>query len=173
MLQLQAFTPADFQQFINWVDSPELLVTIAGVDFTYPLNKQQLQTYLNDTLQYPFKVILQPEGRAIGHAALFRAGPDLIKIDKVLLGDLAVRGKGLCPVLIHELLSYAFNELDAKTVELNVFDWNAAGIRCYEKCGFVMNPSSIKTFQTGDQEWTAVNMLIHKTEWEAQQAVNR
>ena len=57
------------------------------------------------------------------------------KIDKLLV-DPSHRGKGLCPQVINKLLTYAFDKLPVHTVELNVFDWNTAGIRCYERSGF-------------------------------------
>jgi RimJ/RimL family protein N-acetyltransferase len=42
---------------------------------------------------------------------------------------------------MNELLDYSFRELDMNEVELNVYDWNIAGIKCYEKVGFVINPN--------------------------------
>lgn len=38
---------------------------------------------------------------------------------------------------IKRLIEYAFNDLNLDTLELNVYDFNPRGIRCYEKVGFV------------------------------------
>ena len=37
---------------------------------------------------------------------------------------------------IKRLIKYAFETLNLDALELNVFDFNPRGIRCYEKCGF-------------------------------------
>ena len=76
--------------------------------------------------------------------------------------DPSHRGKGLCPLVINKLLRYAFDKLPVNTVELNVFDWNTAGIRCYEKSGFSFNHEKTQLFPLGDKTWTAMNMSISK-----------
>ena len=48
MIQLTAFSAADFDRFISWIDSEALLITIAGTVFSYPLTAVQLETYLAD-----------------------------------------------------------------------------------------------------------------------------
>lgn len=35
------------------------------------------------------------------------------------------------------LTSFCFREMNLHKVKVSVFDFNAAAIRCYEKCGFV------------------------------------
>ena len=37
------------------------------------------------------------------------------------------------------LIDYAFNELNLDGLELNVYDFNPRGIKCYEKVGFVID----------------------------------
>jgi RimJ/RimL family protein N-acetyltransferase len=64
-----------------------------------------------------------------------------------------------------ELLRYAFEKLDADVVELNVFDWNVAGIRCYEVVGFVLNPDKKQTLEVNGKIWQALNMTIEKNRW--------
>ena len=38
---------------------------------------------------------------------------------------------------IREIINYAFNVLNLEQLELDVYDFNTRGIRCYEKVGFV------------------------------------
>lgn len=40
---------------------------------------------------------------------------------------------------IKRLIEYAFNELNLEGLELNVYDFNPRGIKCYEKVGFVID----------------------------------
>jgi RimJ/RimL family protein N-acetyltransferase len=167
MINLIPFTASDFDLFISWIDSEELLITIAGTDLTYPLTADQLSGYLKIENSHAFTILDTASNKKIGHAELVLSGKGIFKIDKLLVGDRSLRGKGLGQAIIHELLHYAFKKLEATTVELNVFDWNTAGIRCYEKCGFVMNPQKKKSFQAGAETWTAINMTIEKQDWTA------
>lgn len=165
MITLIPFSAADFDAFISWVNTEELLVTIAGNVFTWPLTAPQLQKYLELENSHSFTVVDAAEHKKIGHAEIVLSGRDMYKIDKLIIGETANRGKGIGQAVINELLLYSFTKLDAEIVELNVFDWNRAGIRCYEKCGFVMNNDKQAVFEVGDKSWIALNMTIDKQSW--------
>jgi RimJ/RimL family protein N-acetyltransferase len=162
MIQLSAFTKNEFDLFISWVDSKELLLTIAGNVLTYPLTREQLQQYLDDPKSISFNIVDTTQNKVIGHAELIPGNDGTVKIDKLLIGDPTVRGKGIGQKVIEELLAYSFEKLNVHTVELNVFDWNIAGIKCYEKCGFVANPSKQQQFPVGEEIWIAFNMIRKK-----------
>lgn len=165
MITLIPFSAADFDAFASWVNNEELLVTIAGNVFTWPLTAPQLQKYLETANSYSFTIVDTAENKKIGHAEVLLSGKDMYKIDKLIIGDTSNRGKGIGQAVINELLLYSFTKLNAAIVELNVFDWNVAGIRCYEKCGFVMNHDKQAAFQVGDKSWTAINMTIDRQSW--------
>lgn len=165
MIKLTPFTKADFDKFISWIDNEELLITIAGTVFTFPVRNDQLQQYLDDEKSHAFNIIDTSNYNVIGHAEIVLSGDNLYKIDKLIIGDKSNRGKGIGQQVINSLLDYAFTRLNAETVELNVFDWNIAGIKCYEKCGFIMNPSKQATFKSGNETWTALNMIVEKESW--------
>lgn len=139
MIKLEPFSKSNFDNLISWIDNKELLLTIAGNVFSYPLTSEQLQTYLDDKNSHSFNIVDLSQNKIIGHAEIVLSSENIFKIDKLIIGDNSNRGKGIGQKVINELLNYSFTELNAKTVELNVFDWNIGGIKCYEKCGFVMN----------------------------------
>ena len=161
MITLTPFQQKDFDRLIRWIDNPELLITIAGPAWSYPLTVTQLQRYLDDPKSHSFNIIETPQDIVVGHAEIILANDGTCKIDKLLV-DPSHRGKGLCPQVINKLLTYAFDKLPVHTVELNVFDWNTAGIRCYERSGFSFNPEKTQLFPLGDKTWTAMNMAITK-----------
>ena len=165
MIRLEAFTESDFDQLISWVDSKELLVTIAGNDLVFPLTAHQLLLYLQDESSRPFNLVDTREDKIIGHAEILIKENGLCKIDKLLIGDKSIRGQGIGQAAIHSLLRYSFENLNATVVELNVFDWNVAGIKCYEKCGFIKNESKTQSLQMESSTWTAFNMTIDKSRW--------
>lgn len=165
MIRLTPFARKDFERLISWIDSEELLVAIAGDVFSFPLTAKQLQPYLEDENSIAFNIVGEGGAQTIGHAEIVSSGEKRCKIDKLIIGDAANRGKGAGQQVIHKLLEYAFTTLDVNQVELNVFDWNIAGIRCYEKCGFKFNPENTSFFQCGEHKWKALNMSIDKNEW--------
>lgn len=162
MIKLEPFTERDFERLITWIDNKELLMTIAGPYFSFPLTEAQLQAYLNDAKSHSFNIVDVNENTVIGHAEIRESGDGVFKIDKLLIGDKASRGKGLCQPIMRLLANYAFTQLQATTVELNVFDWNAAAIKCYEKTGFVINADKTTSFPMDDKVWTALNMQMEK-----------
>jgi RimJ/RimL family protein N-acetyltransferase len=165
MIKLTVFGPTDFDKFISWIDSEDLLITIAGTVFSFPLTREQLQKYLEDEKSLSFNIVDPVDDNVIGHAEIVLSGEKMYKIDKLIIGDKSKRGKGTGQLVINALLDHAFAQLNAEIVELNVFDWNIAGIKCYEKCGFIMNPAKQATFRSGEETWTALNMLVKKEDW--------
>ena len=91
-------------------------MTIAGTVFDYPLTPGQLQNYLDDPESISFNVIDTDENKPIGHAELVYSGNNMYKIDKLLIGDKSIRGKGTGQKIIDELLKYSFENLKADIV---------------------------------------------------------
>ena len=164
-IKLTKFERADFDQLIAWLDTKELLLTIAGTVLTYPLTREQLVNYVNDPKSLSFNVVDVDENKSIGHAEIILTGVDTCKLDKVLIGDKSMRGKGIGDKLMRELLRYSFEELNMNEVELNVYDWNQGAIRCYEKVGFVINPEIVLMTDLDDIHWKTLNMRIDKDKW--------
>lgn len=162
MIRITPFTAADFDAFISWIDSPEMLVTIAGNYFSYPVTHGLLYKYLDDEKSIAFNVV--HEQKIIGHAEIIDMENGLYKLDKVII-DSTIRGKGIGQQLMQELCKYSFEVLGAEIVELNVFEWNVAGIKCYEKTGFIFTPGSKMPFMVNGKEWVAINMRIDKNKW--------
>ena len=169
MIKLVPFNSKDFADFISWIDNEELLVTIAGSAFSYPLSGEQLQNYLDLENSHSFTVIDGQQNKKIGHAEVVLSGENRYKIDKLIIGDQANRGKGYGEKVINELLNFSFQDLNALVVELNVFDWNIGAIQCYKKCGFNVNADSTTNFQVGNTKWTALNMTINRKDWDKKQ----
>ena len=160
MIKLAPFKEEDFNRLISWTDSEELLFQFAGTIFTYPLTAEQLETYLQDNNRVAFKVIDTTSNEVIGHAEIYKTENNTAKICRVLIGNKTLRGKGLGQELIHELVSFSINSLQMKSIELNVYDWNTAAIRCYEKVGFFLDPEKFTTIAVKGDLWKSMNMVF-------------
>lgn len=160
MIRLEPFKQEDFKRLISWIDSEELLIQFAGAIFTYPLTEEQLKSYLEDSNRFAFKVIDTRFDNAIGHAEIYQTENSTAKICRVLIGDQSLRGKGFGQELIRELVSFSINQLQIPSVELNVYDWNTAAIRCYEKVGFVLDPERFTMMTVNGKPWKSMNMIF-------------
>lgn len=165
MIKLTPFTQADFDLMISWIDNKELLIQIAGHQMIYPLTSDQLERYLLEENSFAFNVVDIASNKIIGHAQVLMVNEFTCKLDKVLIGDKSNRGKGLGQHLMDALLKLSFERFNALQVELNVFDWNIAAMKVYEKAGFLLNRDKTMQFKVGDKTWTAVNMTIDRTTW--------
>lgn len=163
MIQLRLFTPNDFAQLLSWTDSAEMLMQFAGPQLQFPLTTQQLDDMLADEQRICYAVEHTTTGNTIGHAQLNRIEENTILLCRLLIADKANRGKGLGTEMVQQLLQIAFGELQAKEATLNVFDWNTAAIRCYEKLGFTINPGKEKLREVNGKTWMAINMSVYRS----------
>lgn len=170
MLRLKPFGPHDYHNLIRWIDTPEMLVQIAGRQMNFPVTNEQLDISQSDPKRNAFSIISDETGQSIGHCELYMMDNNTIKIDRVIFDPL-MKGKGLCTPLIKLLVEYGFERFNQEIVELNVFDWNVAAIRCYERAGLKKNPEKTMEFETSTGKWVAFNMSIDKTTYERNKEV--
>lgn len=163
MIRLERFSKNDYANLISWINTEDLLIQIAGRQMTFPVTEEQLDISQRDKNRIAFSIINEETGRSVGHCELYML-EHAAKIDRLIIGDPSMKGKGLCVPIIKLLLDYGFNVLNQQMIELNVFDWNSFAIRCYEKAGFKKNPEKTMEFQMeGKEKWVAFNMTINRS----------
>jgi diamine N-acetyltransferase len=85
--------------------------------------------------QVNFTIHDRRDGEAVGTCSLFDIDHHHLRSKfGILLGER--RGQGLGTEATRLTLDWAFHVLSLRNVLLEVMDWNAAGIRAYEKAGF-------------------------------------
>ena len=165
MVRLEKFTRENYPDLISWVNTEEELMQFAGPGFAFPLTAEQLSTSLTDKNRIAFTVVKINSDRSIGHAEIYLL-KDSVRLGRIIIGDLSQRGKGLGQQIIHLLLEYTFSYLDRTRAELNVFDWNVAAIKCYEKVGFVKDYNKRLERKVNGKTWNAFNMWIDRKVYE-------
>ena len=173
MIRLEYFTKNDFSQLIGWVNSEELLTNWSGSLFRFPLTEESLDWYLEDTndlLQSDaliYKVIDTDSGAVVGHISLGSISRKnrSARISRVLVGDNAQKGRGICTLMIKEILRIGFGELNLHRISLGVYSFNHAAIRCYEKAGFVKEGLQRDILWHKDEFWSLYEMSILEDEW--------
>jgi len=164
-IKLEPIGDVDFEILISWIGNEEILMQFAGPAFSFPLTLDQLQKNSAEINRHCYKVVDECANRMIGYAEIYLSATGTARLCRIIIGDKNQRGYGIGQKLVKHLLNTAFNELNVSKVDLNVFDWNTAAIKCYEKCGFEINPHKSVTRQVNGQTWKGLNMEINKTDW--------
>ena len=165
MIHLQPFNRNDYDRLISWIDSAEMLMQFAGPAFSFPLSYEQLDSSLSDNRRTAFKAINTDDNTMIGYAEIY-CTDESAHLGRILIGDATQRGKGIGQLMVAQLLRIAFEELNQTLATLNVFDWNIAAIKCYEKAGFTVNPDKKVQRKVNGETWTAIGMRLHKCNWQ-------
>lgn len=162
MIQLELFKEEDFSRLINWVDSEKLMYIFSAERFTFPLNHQQLTTYINTKDRIAYKIIDKKTKEVIGHADFSKINfmSKNARICSVLIGESKNRNKGYGSQIINELVRVGFNKLKLHRIDLGVFDFNKKAIKCYKKCGFEIEGLFKENLKFEYEYWSTYNMSI-------------
>ncbi|HDR6217851.1 GNAT family N-acetyltransferase [Bacillus cereus] len=167
VIKLESFKKSDFKQLINWINSEEFLIQWSGNAFTFPLDEQQLEKYIESANTLAFKVVDEETSDVIGHISL--AQIDNInksaRIGKVLVGNTKMRGRSIGKHMMKAVLHIAFDELKLHRVTLGVYDFNTSAISCYEKIGFVKEGLLRESKRVGETYWNLWEMSMLEYEW--------
>jgi diamine N-acetyltransferase len=114
-----------------------------------------------------FTIYRVDQGLAIGNTAL-------MEIDYangtaqfgIAIGDAAAHGHGFGTETTRLMLQFAFVQLSLFTIYLEVYEWNMAGYRAYQKAGFREIGRRRGAFRLGRGRWDAIMMAAHVDEWE-------
>lgn len=158
---LEKFTASDFDLLISWVNDEESLVQFAGTIFDFPLNHEQLHEYLNDSKRHAFKILYNHH--TIGHCEVYEIDHTTAKLCRIFIGESAYRNMGIGTTTTQILTKWCFENLHAITIELNVYDFNIAAIKCYEKAGFTLYENESKISVIRGKQWISKRMFIQKT----------
>lgn len=100
--------------------------------------EERIRKSSNDERSYRFAICTK-EQRFIGLIGLFQSGKNLCRRADLglLIFNKEDRGKGYGTDAIITMCGFAFTILNMHTVELELFEFNKAGQKAYEKAGFV------------------------------------
>ncbi|EOO35853.1 aminoglycoside N6'-acetyltransferase [Bacillus cereus VD133] len=167
VIKLESFKKSDFKQLINWINSEEFLIQWSGNAFTFPLDEQQLEKYIESANTLAFKVVDEETSDVIGHISLGQIDNinKSARIGKVLVGNTKMRGRSIGKHMMKAVLHIAFDELKLHRVTLGVYDFNTSAISCYEKIGFVKEDLLRESKRVGETYWNLWEMSMLEYEW--------
>lgn len=168
---LETFSEADFDRLLSWIPDEDALVKWSGPFFSHPLDRVQLQAYMESARQPNpvrriFRVAL-PGGPVIGHIELNNIDRRncSASISKVLIGDTAHRGKGYGIEITRQVVRIAFEEMGLHRLQLYVFDFNTPAVRAYQRVGFQIEGLIRDYRKVGDEYWSSYLMGMLSSEW--------
>ncbi|MGX5477942.1 GNAT family N-acetyltransferase [Bacillus thuringiensis] len=167
VIKLKTFKKSDFKQLIIWINSEEFLIQWSGNAFTFPLDEQQLEKYIESANTLAFKVVDEETSDVIGHISLGQIDNinKSARIGKVLVGNTKMRGRSIGKHMMKAVLHIAFDELKLHRVTLGVYDFNISAISCYEKIGFVKEGLLRESKRVGETYWNLWEMSMLEYEW--------
>lgn len=162
------FTSAHFATVMGWFTSERELVQWGGPALTHPLTASQLQAMLDERSNgLPARLcwMAEREGSLVGHAqlALDRRNGNML-LARVGVAPEA-RGRGLAIPMLRAVLAEGFAIAEMERAELNVYTWNTAAIRTYEKLGFVAEGVRRSAARVGAERWDTAMMGLLRKEW--------
>ncbi|UOQ82495.1 GNAT family N-acetyltransferase [Hymenobacter sp. 5414T-23] len=174
MIQLEYFTSSDFDQLITWIDSPHLLMNWAGPMFNFPLNRDKLDWYLQDSNElgqsevFTFRAVDTDTGTVVGHISLGSISEknSAARVSRVFIAPEA-RGRGFARRMLVEALRFGFEQLHLHRITLGVYDFNTAAISAYTRAGMQREGLFRDVLKYNDEYWSLLEMSMLQPEWQA------
>ncbi len=135
MLALRPFDASDDDVLISWVRTPQELLTFAGPELRWPMERAQLAAIRTRAASTAWTAVLEPGGERVGHVELLltsRRGRG--HIARVII-DPARRRSGLGRQMLLAVLDQA-HARGINMLTLNVRRHNRAAIALYSGLGF-------------------------------------
>jgi len=195
---LEPFTSDDFGRLIAWIPDAEFLMQWGGPVFRWPLDERQLESYLAGAEgpgaeRIVFRARLSngaaagvadgidgpgvagPVDHVVGHVELnhLDAENGSATLSRVLIGPAAQRGRGRGESMVGAAVDHGFGRLGLHRIDLGVFGFNEAAIRCYERIGFRREGVLRDCRRVGDSYWDLVIMALLEDDWRARREERR
>lgn len=141
LVRLRAMDSGDLMYLMSYSNDYEVMRGASGA-ILYPSTVDDASRAMGNNTsytsgEYQFALETKQDARLIGQCGF-------VKINwknrtgelAILIGEKDYRGKGYGADAIRVLCRFGFEELNLRKIKANVFDFNTAALRCYEKCGF-------------------------------------
>jgi RimJ/RimL family protein N-acetyltransferase len=139
-IYLRAAERSDIPLFVAWFNDRRTSRTLGiRAPMSIPMEEAWFDAMVADQgkTRYLFTACLLADDRAIGNIGLFEL--DHVNGSAglgIMVGDVADRGRGYGTDMLRAMLDFGFGELRLERIWLDVFDFNPAARRLYERVGF-------------------------------------
>lgn len=126
----------DLEANLGWIHDPEVTRFLS---FRYPLTEAEEEEWLRRPQGFgAVRFAIETEdGRHIGNCGLEAVDRESrFAVFGIMIGEKDCWSRGYGTDALRTLLRFGFETMNLHRVELEVLEFNARGIRSYEKCGF-------------------------------------
>jgi RimJ/RimL family protein N-acetyltransferase len=153
--------------YTTWINDESINMWVGGNDTCQSINGTKKWI---DNTDYPENVrfnIVTKEGILIGNCNCGRrSGNSANTVGLgILIGEEIGRNNGYGTEVIKMLVKFAFNEMNAHRVTLNLVADNERALRCYTKAGFTQNGLAHDEVYFGGKYHDLISMEILRQNW--------
>jgi len=165
-MELRKYIKSDADEIIKWIkDERSLRLWSADRYGNYPIATEDINKNYDECIAlgnfYP--MTLMDGAKIIGHLILRNpdSNKDIVRLGFIIVNP-ALRGKGYGKTLINEAIKYAKNTLNAKEINLGVFENNESAYHCYKSVGFKKVRIDKNAFTFQNESWNCVEMILEE-----------
>lgn len=168
----------DFTYIAGWIQDERTHALWCANLLSYPLSKDEFHNYLKEqglkfysqsrSDPYPKEkehdgayVYVDEHDCPIGFFVFTVNEHDKSGFLRFIMVDNTARGQGYGSQMLRQLLQFAYENTGVAAVRLNVFDVNAAAMKCYRKLGFTVMDNAPTDFPYQNETWKRC-MMEHR-----------
>jgi len=168
-IYLRPLEYADAPTMVGWMNDPDVTRTL---QIFRPMNEQSERDFIDrvtkDTNQVGFAIVSRRDDQFVGTAGLMSIDwRDRHAAFGISIGDKTKWGLGYGTEATMLLTEFAFETLNLHRVWLHVYDFNAGGLRAYERAGYrregVLREAAFREGRYHD----VIVMAVLRDEWRA------
>jgi len=134
-VSLRRVEPADYAHILRWQNDPEVF---RWMDYVKPFSSADIAASEERAVTEGYPFVIEADGKPVGRVGLNNIRPrDRMASLYIFVGDREVWGRGYGRDALMALLTYAFDALNMRQVELWTLADNERAIHMYKGCGFV------------------------------------
>jgi len=173
-IRLRRDERADLPRFVEWLNDPQVRRFIS---LNLPISQANEDNWFEDMLkrppeEQPFAIEIKDRDawRLVGNCGFFNIEQQARSAEVgILIGDKSYWNQGYGTEVMRLLLRIGFETLNLNRVFLRVDSGNKAGIRAYEKAGFVHEGGFRQgTYRQGKYE-DMLFMSVLREEWQSEE----
>lgn len=165
-MQLRAVEKEDLKQLRDWRNAPEIKkFTREYRELSMQNQLQWLESLAKDKNTIMFAVETKDE-KLIGCTGLTYIDWKNHNAEiSIYIGDKKYREKGHGTDIMKTLMNYAFDELNLHMLFGEIFEYNKANVRLFEKCGFKKDGVFRDRLYRDGKYWNSFIYSILRGEW--------
>lgn len=169
LIKLREYREADIPHAQTFINDPDIKFNMTpGVP--WPLTLKDEQQFIHGITSgqdnYCFAIETLDTGAYIGGCGInwldWKNSRAMIGI---FIGPAEFQGRGYGTDAMHVLISFIFNEMNIRKIKLLVYAFNERAVKCYQKCGFVVEGiKKAEVFKQGAYH-DEIEMALFREDW--------